>query len=69
MGKRRNCTRTTNSLQAYRRHPNLAKDAVAGAPNRIWVSGITYVPVGTGFSYLAMVTDACSRKIAGWHLG
>lgn len=68
VGKRRNRTRTTNSLHAYRRHPNLAKDAVADAPDRIWVSDITYVPVGTGFSYLSMVTDACSRKIVGWHL-
>jgi len=68
VGRRHNRTRTTNSLHAYRRHPNLAKDAVADAPNRIWVSDITYVPVGTGFSYLSMVTDACSRKIVGWHL-
>ncbi len=68
VGRRHNRTRTTNSLHNYRKYPNLAKDAVADVPDRIWVSDITYVPVGAGFSYLSMVTDACSRKIVGWHL-
>lgn len=68
VGRRHNRTRTTNSLHAYRRHPQPGKVTVAEAPDRIWVSDITYVPVGNGFSYLSMVTDACSRKIVGWYL-
>lgn len=39
------------------------------APNRIWVSDITYIPMADGsFSYLAMWMDWYSRKIIGWQL-
>jgi transposase InsO family protein len=37
-------------------------------PNRLWVSDITYVGIGTGFGYLSLVTDAYSRKIVGHSL-
>src|SRR3546814_11868451 len=30
---------------------------------------MTYVPTWAGFVYLAMVFDACSRKVVGWGLG
>lgn len=39
-------------------------DAVA--PNRAWVSDITYVRTGQGWLYLAAVMDLFSRKIVGW---
>lgn len=32
----------------------------------LWVADITYVPTWAGFLYLAIVLDACSRKIVGW---
>jgi putative transposase len=38
----------------------------AAAPNRLWVADITFVRTWQGFCYTAFVTDACSRKIAGW---
>ena len=38
------------------------------APNRLWVSDITYTPLQYGFAYLSLITDAYSRKIVGWHL-
>ena len=45
---------------------------VAG-PNRLWVADITYLRTWEGFLYLAVVVDACSRKVVGWamadHLG
>ena len=37
-----------------------------GELDRLWVADITYVPTWAGFLYLAMVQDACSRKVAGW---
>ncbi|WP_368483993.1 DDE-type integrase/transposase/recombinase [Schaalia sp. Marseille-Q2122] len=36
------------------------------APNQLWVADITCVRTRSGFVYTAFVTDAFSRKIAGW---
>jgi putative transposase len=41
---------------------------VAAAPNQVWVADITYVPTGQGFLFLAIVLDACSRRVVGWSL-
>jgi len=37
-------------------------------PEEIWVSDITYIRMKKGFLYLALVTDAYSRKIVGYNL-
>jgi len=37
-----------------------------GAPDRIWVADISYIPTGQGWLYLAAVLDGCSRKVVGW---
>lgn len=36
------------------------------APNRAYVSDITYVRTGAGWLYLAVVIDLFSRKVVGW---
>jgi putative transposase len=36
------------------------------APNRAWVTDITYLKTHEGFSYLAVVIDLFSRHIVGW---
>jgi len=33
------------------------------------VADITYVPTWAGFIYLAIVLDACSRRVVGWCIG
>ena len=39
------------------------------APDQVWVGDITYLPlVGGRRCYLATWRDACSRRVAGWHL-
>ncbi len=40
----------------------------ADKPNLLWVADITYVPTAAGFLYLAVVHDACSRRIVGWSM-
>jgi putative transposase len=60
--------RTTYSGHAYAVQPNLIKNIVATAPHQIFVSDVTYIRTGSGFSYLFLVTDAYSRKIVGFHL-
>ncbi len=42
------------------------RNFTAEAPNRLWVADITYIPTWAGFLYLAVVLDACSRRIVGW---
>ena len=38
------------------------------APNRAWAGDITLIPTATGWLYLAVVIDLCSRRIVGWSL-
>ena len=42
------------------------RNFTAKSPNQLWVADITFVPTAAGFLYLAVVLDACSRKIVGW---
>ena len=46
----------------------LARDFASVGPNRKWVSDITYIKVGRGWAYLAVVLDLFSRKVVGWAL-
>ena len=60
---------TTRRDQDARPAPDLVdRKFVAEAPNHLWVADITFVPTATGFLYLAVVLDACSRKIVGWSM-
>lgn len=60
--------RTTNSLHRFRKYKNIAKDIIVTTPNQVWVSDITYIRTLKGFCYLALITDAYSRKIIGYDL-
>lgn len=44
----------------------LNRDFTALTPNQVWVTDFTYVPVYTGFVYVALVIDLYSRAIVGW---
>lgn len=47
--------------------PNvLNREFVAEKPNEKWVSDITQCRTRTGWIYLAVVLDLCSRKVVGW---
>ena len=65
---RRRRTRTTYSDHSYVRYKNLAENLEVTGINQLYVSDITYIPVGKHFAYLNLVTDAYSRKIVGWKL-
>ena len=48
---------------------NLVGRAFAvGGRNRLWVGDIACMPAREGWLYLAAVTDAFSRKVAGWSM-
>jgi putative transposase len=38
------------------------------APDRVWVTDITYIKTLEGFAYLAVVIDLYSRRVVGWSM-
>jgi putative transposase len=38
------------------------------APDRVWVTDITYIRTHEGWSYLAVVIDLFSRRVVGWSM-
>lgn len=49
--------------------PNILDQSfTADAPNRKWVTDITYLPTELGWVYLAVVLDLFSRKVVGWSI-
>lgn len=61
---------TTQSDPAKQPAENvLARDFAAEAPNRKWVTDITYLATAAGWVYLAAVVDLFSRKVVGWSIG
>ena len=65
---KKNYTKTTNSKHWLKKHPNLVKENKASRAEQIFVSDITYVKSRQRTHYLALTTDAYSRKIMGYHL-
>ncbi|MCO6388232.1 IS3 family transposase [Aliihoeflea sp. 40Bstr573] len=46
----------------------LARQFDVDAPDRAWVTDITYIRTQEGFAYLAVVIDLFSRRVIGWSL-
>jgi transposase InsO family protein len=67
-------TRTTRADPAQQPAPNLvARQFTVEQIDQLWVGDITYIPTWEGWLYLAVLIDACSRRVVGWamadHLG
>jgi transposase InsO family protein len=62
---RRSARRTTFAGDG-RRFPNLLIGLKLNDVNQVWVSDLTYYPVGLGFSYITLVMDLYSRRIVGY---
>ena len=58
---------TTNSHHRFHKHKNLIEEIDINRPEQVWVSDITYIG-GRGNNYLALITDAYSKKIMGYDL-
>jgi len=44
------------------------RDFTAEGPNQVWFADITYVPTWEGWLFLAVVMDACTKRIVGWSM-
>jgi transposase InsO family protein len=72
--RRRRFCRTTNSAHPFPVAPNLlGRQFIAEAPDRVWLSDLTYIATDEGWLYLAVVLDLYTRRVVGWamadHLG
>lgn len=61
----RSYRKTTNSHHRFRKHKNLIAAIVPSKPEQVWVADITYIGTRENQQYLALVTDAYSKKIVG----
>ena len=67
--RRRKFVRTTDSAHALPVYPNLARGMAVTRLDQLWVADITYIRLRAEFVYLAVILDACSRRVIGWALG
>ncbi len=58
---------TTDSKHALPIAPNtLNRQFTVEGPDLVWAGDITYIPIGSGFSFLAVIVDLYSRRVVGW---
>lgn len=59
---------TTQSGHGLTVYSNLAAELTITAPDQLWVADITYIRLEREFVYLAVILDAYSRRVIGWHV-
>jgi putative transposase len=66
--KRRFVVSTTDSAHGLKVYPNRAASMILTGVDQLWVADITYIRLEEEFVYLAVILDAYSRRVIGWHL-
>jgi transposase InsO family protein len=66
--RRKRVIHTAMSRHRLRKYDNLIAGFTASKPDELWVSDITYWKLQEGYVYPSLITDAYSRKMAGYHL-
>jgi putative transposase len=65
--QKRRFRRTTDSNHRLPIAPNvLEREFTTEAPNRVWVTDVTYIATDEGWLYLAAILDLFSRRVIGW---
>lgn len=59
---------TTNSYHRFKKHKNKIKTIEFEKPEQVWVSDITYIGNRKNPAYLALITDAYSKKVMGYNV-
>lgn len=65
---RKRFVRTTDSRHDGPIFSNLYRNIIPDRPDQVWVADFTYIRIAAGFCYLAVILDACSRKVVGYAL-
>jgi len=68
VNRRRSRVTTTSSPLHQAAENHLARDFTASRPDERWVTDISYIWTGEGWSYLAIILDLFSRGVVGWAL-
>lgn len=58
----------SKALLQDKKYPYLLKDLKILAPNHVWSTDITYIPVKGGFLYLTAIMDWFTRYVISWRL-
>lgn len=65
--QKRRFRRTTDSKHPYPVAENLLnRDFQSTAPDKIWVTDVTFIDTREGWLYLAVILDLFSRRVVGW---
>lgn len=68
--RKRRFRHTTDSKHKMPVAPNtLERKFDVDAPNKVWVTDITYISTREGWLYLAAILDLFSRRVVGWAMG
>jgi len=59
---------TTDSAHGKKVYPNRAASMILTGVDQLWVADITYIRLEEEFVFLAVVLDAYSKRVIGWHL-
>jgi len=59
---------TTQSQHSFTIYPNLVPSLSIDRPDQLWVADITYLHLRREVFYLAVLLDAFSRRVIGWHM-
>jgi putative transposase len=54
--------------RGHRIYPYLLRQVAIERPDQVWSADITYIPMATGFMYLAATIDWYSRYVIAWRL-
>lgn len=57
---------TTDSNHSNRVYPNLLPQRTVRGLDEVWTADMTYIRIGNGFVYLAVILDLYSRRVIGW---
>jgi len=59
---------TTDSAHGLKVYPNREASLILSGVDQLWIADITYIRLEEEFVYLAVILDAYSRRVIGWHL-
>jgi putative transposase len=60
--------RLSEADRQHKVYPYLLRDVAIVRPDQVWSADITYVPLASGFMYLAATIDWFSRYVIAWRL-